>query len=678
LVEKEEPDLTSDEWKELNKCPGYYISINGELYSKNGRYGKCGYIKPRINKKTKRYEVSLFDKKHKKHKETISRLVAKAFIPNPDNLPVVRHLDDNPDNNHVSNLAWGTQKDNMQDAIKNKTFRFFTKEDTRNANLVRMRSVKSYNIKTKEIIEYESEAEASRNTGIDQSEISTSVLSNPHCVRGNYAFCYIEDDINDKNIVDHRKFRNILATHIETNETMKFVGQSEAAKELNMSISAVSMCLSGKMKSSKGWKFEYIDKGEYDMPINKFPEYDYIPGPENKGRGRNMFRGIDLGFGGYVYAVPGIYENVALLDVQNMHGASIENLNLFGKYTQNYANLRKVRNCIKAGDFETPKSMFDGKLIPYLQNKEQAESLSAALKLPCNQTYGLTQTSYSNPAKDERNVNNTVALRGAIVMKMLQDELEEKGFPVCHIKTDSCKVPGATPEIIKFIQDYMLKFGYIMEHECTYKKMCLVNDAVYIAKYDDKGIRNKHGKHANEWTATGTQFAVPYVFKTLFSHEPITFNDFCETKSVTDGALYLDMNEDLPDVSFYEKCKETKGKIERGVKVTQKAVKELEELGDITDEELDSEIAKGHNYQFIGKVDSFVPVLEGTGGGILLRYDKDKYQAPSGTKGYRWQEAEVLKKLNKEDCIDKSYHRTLVDEAVDSISQYGDFEWFVS
>lgn len=678
MNEIEEPDLESTDWKEIDKYPGYYISINGELYSKNGRYGKCGYIKPRINKKTKRYEVSLFDKKHNKHKETISRLVAKSFIPNPNNLPIVRHLDDNPDNNHVSNLAWGSQKDNMQDAIRNKTFRFFTNENVRNANLVRMRGVKAYNIKTKEITVYESEAEASRNTGIYQGEISASVLSNPHCIRGDYAFCYIEEDINDKNIVDHRKFRKILATNIDTNETMDFIGQSEAAKELNMSISAVSMCLSGKMKSSKGWKFEYIDKGDNDMPINKFPEYEYIPGPENKGRGRNMFRGIDLGFGGYVYAEPGMYEHVALLDVQNMHGASIENLNLFGKYTQNYANLRKIRNCIKVGDFETPKTMFDGKLIPYLNDKSKAEALSAALKLPCNQTYGLTQTPYKNPAKDERNVNNIVALRGAIFMKMLQDELEDKGFKVIAIRTDSIKIPNATDEIIKFVQDYANKYGYVMEHECTYEKLCLVNDAVYVAKYDDKGIRNKGGKHASEWTATGTQFQVPYVFKTLFSHEKITFDDFCETKSVSTGALYLDMNEDLQDVSLYERCKETKGKLERGVKTTQKAINELNELGNITDEELDKKIAKGHNYKFIGKVDSFVPMLPGTGGGVLLRYDKDKYQAPSGTKGYRWQEAEIVRQLNKDDCIDKSYHKQLVDEAVESISQYGDFEWFVS
>lgn len=687
MKEIEDPDLESTEWKEIDNYPGYYISVNGELYSKNGRYGKCGYIKPRINKKTKRYEISLFDKKHNKHKETISRLVAKSFIPNPNNLPIVRHLDDNPDNNCVSNLAWGSQKDNMQDAIRNKTFRFFTNEDVRNANLVRMRGVKAYNIKSKEITEYESEAEASRKTGICQSEISTSVLSDPHCIRGDYAFCYITEDINDKNIIDHRRFRKILATNIDTNETMDFIGQSEAAKELNMSISAVSMCLSGKMKSSKGWKFEYIDKGDNDMPINKFPEYEYIPGPENKGRGRNMFRGIDLGFGGYVYAEPGMYEHVALLDVQNMHGASIENLNLFGKYTQNYANLRKIRNCIKVGDFETPKTMFDGKLIPYLNDKSKAEALSAALKLPCNQTYGLTQTSYKNPAKDERNVNNIVALRGAIFMKMLQDELENKGFKVIAIRTDSIKIPDATDEIIKFVQDYALKYGYVMEHECTYEKLCLVNDAVYVAKYDDKGIRNKGGKHASEWTATGTQFQVPYVFKTLFTHEKIEFRDMCETKSVK-TEIYIDNyteNKNYTDKDAAELLMMTKAWNSKAPTALERCAKKLgyslEEMGERY-AYLKEQEAKTHYYRYVGKVGLFCPMK--THGGKLMRedgIDKDgnkKFSSVTGTKGYLWMESENVQLLGYEDDIDISYYRKLVDEAIDSINEFGDFEQFVA
>ena len=47
----------------------------------------------------------------------IHRLVANAFIPNPLNLPIVHHVDENPQNNDVSNLKWCTQKENVAHTI---------------------------------------------------------------------------------------------------------------------------------------------------------------------------------------------------------------------------------------------------------------------------------------------------------------------------------------------------------------------------------------------------------------------------------------------------------------------------------------------------------------------------------------------------------------------------------
>ena len=64
--------------------------------------------------------------------------------------------------------------------------------------------------------------------------------------------------------------------------------------------------------------------------------------------------------------------------------------------------------------------------------------------------------------------------------------------------------------------------------------------------------------------------------------------------------------------------------------------------------------------------------------GLLYRFKDDKYNAVGGTKGYRWLEAETVKNLKMEDCIDKSYYTTFVDAAIQDIAKYGDFEWFVS
>ena len=197
-------------------------------------------------------------------------------------------------------------------------------------------------------------------------------------------------------------------------------------------------------------------------------------------------------------------------------------------------------------------------------------------------------------------------------MVNLKHEVQKRGFTVAHIKTDSIKIPDATPEIIKFVMDYGEKYGYTFEHEATYDRMCLVNNTVYIAKYKD-------GKHAGEWTATGTQFQIPYVFKKLFSREEITSEDMCETKSVT-SALYLDMNEDLPDVSEEEKAyikllKDVSDTSRLADPMTEE-FQEFERLGKI--------ISDGHSYVFVGKVGQFCPIKPGCNGGLLLREVTDK------------------------------------------------------
>ena len=357
-------------------------------------------------------------------------------------------------------------------------------------------------------------------------------------------------------------------------------------------------------------KFVYTDLSEM------FPGYIFE-------EGHSSYRGEDPGEGGYVYSEPGMYTNVALLDIASMHPNSLINLNAFGPYTNNFKQLLDARLAIKHKDFDSAKQMLNGALEPYLQSEDQAKDLSYALKIVINSVYGLTSAKFDCKFKDPRNVDNIVAKRGALFMIDLKHEVQKLGYTVAHIKTDSIKIPNATPEIIEFVMDFGKKYGYTFEHEATYSKLCLVNDAVYIAKDASDG----------HWTATGTQFQVPYVFKTLFSHEPIIFKDLCETKTVT-TALYLDMNENLPEGE--------------------------------------------HDYHFIGKAGLFCPIKPGCGGGLLMRQTKEGgYSYATGSKGYRWLESEMVSQFNREDDIDRGYYRHLVDEAIKNMSLYGDVEWFM-
>lgn len=368
--------------------------------------------------------------------------------------------------------------------------------------------------------------------------------------------------------------------------------------------------------------YEFIEKY---TPMNMdFVAWDgshsilpYFPGYKFVG-GKSTYRGFEVGEGGFVYAEPGMYENVALIDVASMHPHSMISECLFGpRYTERFMDLVRGRIAIKHKDFEMAKKILDGKFAPYIKDDDTLlKILATALKTPINSAYGLTSASFDNPFRDKRNKDNIVAKRGALFMIDLKYEVEARGFQVAHIKTDSIKIPNATPEIIQFCLDFAQKYGYTFEHEATYEKMCLVNNAVYIAKYD------------GHWSATGKQFAVPYVFKTLFSHEPIVFEDMCEVKSVKTN-MYLDFG--------------------------------------------------NGNMNFIGKVGNFCPMINGA---QLVRegQDKDgnvKYDAVTGTKGYQWQSSDIVKELGKEDEIDKSYYQKLVDDAIEEISKYGDFYSFV-
>ena len=371
--------------------------------------------------------------------------------------------------------------------------------------------------------------------------------------------------------------------------------------------------------------FVYTDLSE------RFQDYKYE-------RGKSTYRGIETGEGGLVRAKPGMYTNVALLDVASMHPTSIEELNLFGPYTRNYSALKEARLAIKRGDYDAAKKMFGGKLSRHLATDDQAEALSYALKIVINIVYGLTSAKFDNAFKDPRNIDNIVAKRGALFMVDLMYAVEEQGYEVVHIKTDSVKIPDADEKIIDFVKDFGKQYGYEFEHEATYEKMALVNDAVYVAK-------TKPGKKPAYWETVGAEFQHPYIKKTLFTHEPIEFHDLCETKNVT-TALYLDFKDS------------------------------------------DNAVFDYNGPKFIGKGGSFVPMQKGRGGGSLVRSkvvvdpetgeSETKFYAATGTKGFEWLEAEHVKTLDKEDDIAMSYFEGLVQDAMETLSNFGDATWFIS
>jgi energy-coupling factor transporter ATP-binding protein EcfA2 len=355
--------------------------------------------------------------------------------------------------------------------------------------------------------------------------------------------------------------------------------------------------------------FEYVDLSEM------FPGYKYE-------FGKSTYRDEEIGEGGLVRATIGYHTKVKIADVISMHPNSLINMNHFGKYTARFVELVRARIAIKEKRFDDARAMLNGVLIKYLEDVTKIKSLAYSLKIVINIVYGMTSAKFANPFKDPRNVDNIVAKRGALFMVDLYHAARDRGYNPIHIKTDSIKYPNATQEMLDFTIEFGRKYGYEFEIEpakdnthAVYEKMVLVNKSTYIAKSQDG------------WTAVGEQFAVPYVYKTLFTKEELVFEDFCETKSVT-TALYLNYTPETND-----------------------------------------------NMVFVGKVGSFVPVLKG---GMLMREKDGSYHAANGTKGHLWELAEIVKATNSFDNIDFSYFDNLCLEAKKEIDKYVPYEEFIS
>ena len=123
----------------------------------------------------------------------VHRLIAKAFIPNENNYPIVRHLDDDPSNNDIENLAWGTQKDNHADSVRNGTS-YVLKDEDREIGFRKIRKpVYAINRETGERVLYPGQTEAAKILGLQQSNVN-KVLRGERQHAGGYYFEYADKE----------------------------------------------------------------------------------------------------------------------------------------------------------------------------------------------------------------------------------------------------------------------------------------------------------------------------------------------------------------------------------------------------------------------------------------------------------------------------------------------------
>ena len=180
-----------ERWKESRLIGNLLVSNMGRFYNTRTKR----FIKETHGDAHGHTAIKTNPLKNVRAQQYTHRLIADAFIPNPDNYPIVRHLDDDPSNNDISNLAWGTPKDNFEDCVRNGNFVPLSKE-------ARQKRISDCCKKTLVIdkdgneMVFNSLTEACEATGAPESN-ATRVANGERKTCHSYVFRYLED--GDKN-----------------------------------------------------------------------------------------------------------------------------------------------------------------------------------------------------------------------------------------------------------------------------------------------------------------------------------------------------------------------------------------------------------------------------------------------------------------------------------------------
>lgn len=229
-------------WKWIPGFSNYEVSSDGRVRSYIHREPKD--LKPWYSSYGYPY-VQLVSDQGIKHKFTIHSLVANAFCynPDPENYNVVRHMDDNPNNNDWTNLQFGTQAMNRQDMVDHG--REFTKP--------------VFCYETNYI--YNSAAEAADALGISRSSVSCCCNGKIGFSNG-YHICFasdIDEKLADPNWLDDSKsfgLRKVEATNLNTGETIIFNSRKEASEVLGIPNCGISSVVNGHLNHTHGWVFK--------------------------------------------------------------------------------------------------------------------------------------------------------------------------------------------------------------------------------------------------------------------------------------------------------------------------------------------------------------------------------------------------------------------------------------
>lgn len=220
----------------------YYITQDGKCY--NSITGK--YLKGQENPKNHYISYNLTLPSGKKKRCYAHRLVALAFIPNPDNKTEVNHIDGNKLNNCVGNLEWATPAENKQYAIEK--------------GLKATKKIYCFSKDKKLVAIYKNMREASSAVGLSVGAIQQEVTKKPKTLSGDFYWSYSSELGETKDYKNLGKPKPVNQYTREGKYLMTYPSVGAAARALGKyGSSHIGECCRGKIKSYKNFVWRYVE-----------------------------------------------------------------------------------------------------------------------------------------------------------------------------------------------------------------------------------------------------------------------------------------------------------------------------------------------------------------------------------------------------------------------------------
>lgn len=223
-----------ERWKVIPDYEKYSVSSEGRV--KNNQTNRV--LKPTVDYSKGYSVVNLYDSNSRPSTKGVHTLVAKAFIPNPENKRLVNHKDTNKTNNVVSNLEWATDSENMKHAFQHglcENTRLAAKKNILIANSL-PKTERQREISRQNIIRTNKRPKTEK-----QLEIARQSINSPLC---------------RKRAAEARMDRHPPIKVVETGKVYR--SQRELSTDLGINESAVCACLHGRRSHVNGYHFEYV------------------------------------------------------------------------------------------------------------------------------------------------------------------------------------------------------------------------------------------------------------------------------------------------------------------------------------------------------------------------------------------------------------------------------------